>query len=279
MNEQEQNIFANVISDMLSSIRDVALYDARKRDQRPGTLGSHGLRVFSQSDEDGITMEIIRRLNIKDGVFIEFGVGNGLENNTLVLAAQGWTGFWVDVEQPAFNLTQVEKPRFGFMQRQVTLGNVMDSIAEGLRYTNNPKPDLISMDFEGNDYWLVKQMLEGGIDPSIWIVEYNGKFVPPIEWVMPYDPDARWNYDDYFGASLQSYANLFAEHGYFLACCNGFTGANAFFIKAEHRESFPEVSDDVRDAWVEPRYYLPRLHGHATSPRTVSNILNRLNGV
>jgi hypothetical protein len=34
--------------------------------------------------------------NIETGTFAEFGVGNGLENNTLILLASGWRGFWID---------------------------------------------------------------------------------------------------------------------------------------------------------------------------------------
>ena len=56
----------------------------------------YGKKNISQTDEDGITIEIIKRLNcLNNGNFIEFGVGDGTENNTLILKALGWKGFWV----------------------------------------------------------------------------------------------------------------------------------------------------------------------------------------
>src|SRR5947209_3607764 len=58
-------------------------------------LNRFGGKYFSQADEDGITLEIIKRLGIKTGTFAELGVGNGLENNTLILLANGWRGFWI----------------------------------------------------------------------------------------------------------------------------------------------------------------------------------------
>ena len=49
---------------------------------------------FSQSDEDGIIERIAQRLKISEGIFVEFGVGNGTENNTLNLLMNGWKGMW-----------------------------------------------------------------------------------------------------------------------------------------------------------------------------------------
>src|SRR5215471_2081035 len=62
--------------------------------EHPNPINRFGKKCFSQSDEDGITLEILRRIGRLDkGIYCEFGVGNGTENNTLVLAALGWRGF------------------------------------------------------------------------------------------------------------------------------------------------------------------------------------------
>src|SRR6516225_11835412 len=67
--------------------------------QHGNPLNRFGKKCFSQSDEDGITLEILRRIGVlESGVFAEFGVGDGTENNTLILAALGWKGFWVSGE-------------------------------------------------------------------------------------------------------------------------------------------------------------------------------------
>ena len=278
LNDQYLIDYLGNVNDMLGNIKDVMLYDARRRESHKNPLNQFGNKVFSQTDEDGITLEIMRRLEITKGCFVEFGVGNGMENNTLVLAAMGWTGFWVDTAQPAINLQQVPNPRFAMMTRLVTLDNIIDTMQQGLTYTANATPDLISFDFEGNDYYLVEKLLENQYCPAVFIVEYNAKFIPPIDWKVDYSPDNAWQYDDYFGASLTSFAKLFKQHGYFLACCNGFTGANAYFIRNEHRDLFADVPTDIMDIWIGPSYHLPRTHGHSPSPRTVESILNKLNG-
>lgn len=59
-------------------------------------LETFGFKGYSQNDEDGIIQEIFRRIGTTDRKFIEFGTGNGLENNTAYLLCQGWSGLWLD---------------------------------------------------------------------------------------------------------------------------------------------------------------------------------------
>jgi hypothetical protein len=67
-----------------------------RNDEDSHLLRICGRRHFSQNDEDGILLEILRRLDIVDArSFIEFGVGDGTENNTIILLAKKWSGAWV----------------------------------------------------------------------------------------------------------------------------------------------------------------------------------------
>ncbi len=55
-----------------------------------------GFKVHSQNEEDGIIQEIFRRIGTTTKTFVEIGVGNGLENNSLYLLLQGWHGLWIE---------------------------------------------------------------------------------------------------------------------------------------------------------------------------------------
>ena len=64
-------------------------------------LNKSGRKFYSQSDEDGILIEILNRIQIKNGNFLEIGVcgmtyNNGTENNTIILLMMGWKGIWID---------------------------------------------------------------------------------------------------------------------------------------------------------------------------------------
>jgi hypothetical protein len=86
------------------------------------------------------------------------------------------------------------------------------------------------------------------------VIEYNARWVPPTEWVMPYNPDHRWDGTVRFGASLQSYTNLGHLHGYTLVGCSS-AGVNAFFVRNDQINGhFPMVRDEATDHYAAPDY-------------------------
>jgi hypothetical protein len=111
-------------------------------------LNRFGAKYFSQTDEDGITLEIVRRLGIKTGTFVEVGVGNGLENNTLILLANGWRGFWIGGEHLAFN-HKLSPKRFAFFKAWVSLQNVADLMRQGFENMVITELDVLSLDLDG----------------------------------------------------------------------------------------------------------------------------------
>lgn len=248
--------------------------------RHPNPLVDCGAKIYSQNDEDGIIFEIVRRLNITNGVFAEFGVGDGLENNTLALAAAGWSGFWVGGEDLAFNPNPLgtTRPNFVYQKAWITKSNIVELYQRGLEAIRRQKCDLMSLDLDGNDYYFVEALLASGALPEVFVVEYNAKFLPPIKFKIDYNDNHTWAGDDYFGVSLATYAELFAAHGYFLACCNA-TGANAFFVKNTHRNLFADIPQEIEKLFAPGRYQLYQLdaRGHATSMRSIEHIFKALN--
>jgi hypothetical protein len=218
-------------------------------------------------------------LHLTQGVFAEFGVGNGFENNTLALVAGGWSGLWAGAQELAFNPnpTQASALKFHFKQAWITRANIGELYRSGLAAIGREKCDLISVDLDGNDYYIIEALLADGAQPEVFLAEYNAKFIPPIRFRMEYNEDHQWLGDDYFGASLASYADLFARHDYFLACCN-ISGANAFFIKNKHKGAFQDVPAELELLFASPKYFLTGLDcsGHPLSVRTIESLFARL---
>ena len=254
------------------SIREITLNDETKRirDDHPNPLNKCGKKCFSQTDEDGITLEILRRINkLENGVYAEFGVGDGTENNTLILAAMGWKGFWVGGEELAF---KTSSKKFNYQKEWITLGNITELLNKGLKATNSKEIDVISIDLDGNDIYFVEKILENGLKPSLFIVEYNAKFPPPVEFRIKYKSEHIWSGDDYYGASLSAFINVFSKFSYKLVCCNSHTGANAFFVHQSFINEFSDVPDDVNSIYVEPRFHMYYQHGHRPSVKTIERI-------
>jgi len=274
-NANYQNI--KVIADLSIQSHDINLIKQtiELQNSHPNPLNKFGKKCFSQTDEDGLTLEIIKRLKIKgNGIFAEFGVGNGLENNTLILAALGWHGFWVGGEDLAIKIEPTKN--FTYIKSWITLDNIIELAQSGLNHLGVDNVDVASLDLDGNDIHFVQKLLESGVTPKLFIVEYNGKFPPPVKFKITYDPNHRWVGDDYFGASLASFVELFAKHNYKLVCCNTHTGANAFFVHSDYAASFKDVPADIQNIYVAPRYHLHIKYGHRPSVRVVEEVFKAI---
>jgi hypothetical protein len=252
------------------SFKDLYLIESsqQRKNAHTNPLNQFGAKCFSQSDEDGITLEILRRMDVlENGCFAEFGVADGTENLTLILVALGWSGFWVGGDQLAY--TTPNNDQFRYIQKWITKNNILEITRQTKGQLQINEIDVISLDLDGNDIHFVRELLSNSICPKLFIVEYNAKFIPPIEFEMSYDENHQWLGDDYFGASLTSFVKLFGEYNYRLICCNSATGANAFFIQESYSHLFPEVPEDVLSIYAQPRYYLPKYYGHPQSTKTL----------
>jgi hypothetical protein len=201
----------------------------------PGRLERHGRKVWSQSDEDGIIEEIFRRIGTTSRTFVEFGVSDGRQCNTLKLLVEGWRGLWMESSaEDCARIRQVFAPQLGDGRLELLQANVtaetVDRLIGSARVAASGGLDLLSIDIDGNDYHVLKAMQ--AVQPRVLVVEYNGKFPPPMDLVQPYDPAHVWDRSDYFGASLQAIANLAARRGYRLVGTN-VVGVNAFFVRSD----------------------------------------------
>lgn len=235
---------------------------------------SLGLPVsfFSQNDEDQILLSILERIekHQKLSVFLELGVGNGLENNTIVLLAIGWSGVWVGGRELAFETTG---SRVTFQYAWITNDNVSSLVADGLRKRGRSiaDVDVASIDLDGNDFHFVRTLFEDGLRPAILIVEYNAKLPPPIRFVMDYNPKHTWAWNDYFGASLSSWDDFLTSKGYRLVACN-LNGTNAFYVNQRYAEKFQDVSSDISQLFIPGTHVSFPRSGHSISANMVRQL-------
>lgn len=237
----------------------------------PNPLLRQGEKFHSQNDEDGIVSAILTRIKIDSGVFVEYGCGDGLENNTIQLLMRGWSGVWIGAADLSVRIPACSR-KLHFEREWVTRDNCVELMKRGLSKIGAMKVKLVSMDLDGNDFFFVKAILEQGVDPDVFIVEYNGKFPPPIRFTIDYDAAYSWSGSDYFGASLQSFVDLFESFGFRLVCCN-VTGANAFFVAGRHSELFADVPREAEKLFMPPDYNWFLRRGHGPDPRSIEHFL------
>lgn len=247
----------------------------QKRRDAPRALSGFGYKVFSQSDEDGIIAEIFRRIGVTNRQFVEFGVGDGLENNTLALLYDGWSGLWIDGSdvfcqkiRDSYN-SAIKSGYLRVVNSFITTENIDSIIASEIKVH---EIDLLSVDIDGNDAHVYNAIT--CISPRVIVFEYNAKFGPSIDYCMAYDPNHVWRKSDRFGASLKHFENLLQKKGYSCVGCN-LVGTNAFFVRNDL------VGDNFEgpftsEAQFEPaRYELAGLpSGHPPIHATFSTRLN-----
>ena len=219
-------------------------------------LLKYGFKAYSQTDEDGIIQEIFQRIGVTNKTFIEIGVGDGLENNTLFLLLKGWKGFWVDGDLKNIKaihnkfLFLKDSGRLSIKQVWIDKDNI-DSLINDFGFPQ--EIDLLSIDIDGNDYHVFKNIVS--LNPRVVVIEYNAKLPPPVKWVMTYNQCHTKTNTDYFGASLKSFEYLFQKKGYLLVGCN-ITGSNAFFVRKDLMEEHFHSDCSAENHYEDPKYWL-----------------------
>jgi len=197
----------------------------------PKRLNRFEFQAYSQSGEDGIIAEIFRRIGVTNRVFVECGVGNGYQCNSLYLLLQGWTGLWIESNpRSCRSIRRAHADAISGKKLIVIHTAATAQTFDGLLVQSgvDDEPDLLSIDTDGNDYWLWKSIVHKR--PRVVVIEYNALHRPPVEWIMKENPAHVWTRDTYYGASLSSLEKLGKEKGYTLVGCN-FSGGNAFFVR------------------------------------------------
>ena len=246
---------------------------SKKISNAKNILNKSGKKFYSQNDEDGILLEILKRIKKNNGSFIEIGVG-GTENNTIILLMLGWKGIWIDGQKIDVNLN--ENSRLKFIKEFIDKDNCIKTLEGGLQKLNLKNKDInvISIDIDGNDFFIAETLLNNGYKPDCLIVEYNAKFPPPILYNMPYDKNYVWKGHDDQGNSIQHWVNFFEKFGYKLVCCN-ITGANAFFINNKHNDKFNDIPTDINNIYYAPDYNWFAQGGHPVSTKTIEYFANK----
>jgi len=209
----------------------------RAAGHEPPDLTAYEFRVFSQNGEDGVIAELLRRCGVGERFFVEFGVGNGSECNTAFLAhTMGWSGIYFEPHAPSYQALEF---RYRNNRRVTTMTNAItaENVEAQFAAAGVPEePDILSIDIDGNDYWVWKAIKT--YRPRIVIIEYNSALDPAVALVQPYGQAQGWDHSSGYSASLAALEVVAKEKGYRLAHTESL-GANAFFLREDLTSAVP----------------------------------------
>jgi hypothetical protein len=198
------------------------------------TLKGSERRIYSQCGEEGILERIFENIGTTNRFLVDVGAGDGVTlSNTRMFLDQGWDGNRFDVKRGE----RVHSER-------VTAENICGLLEKH----GTPKSiDLMSLDIDGIDWWVLRSILRGGYMPRVLVCEINNSkpTCPPV--TVEYDPGLVFANSDYFGASLGAFTVLAEAHCYALVHCIAW---NAFFVRRGLLPTeIPEVQWSPKATW------------------------------
>ena len=206
--------------------------------------------------------EIFKRIGVTNKYFVEVGVGDGMENNTVALFLSGWSGSWVDCDPNCIKSIQtshrflIEKQKLSLAHAFVDMENV-DAVLDALGVP--AVFDFFSIDIDGMDYWVWKGMKRHR--PRVVCIEYASSFPPPLKYILKYNPKWLEHQSMYISASLQSLTDLALEKDMVPVGCD-VTGINAFFVDKESAKDKFDEPFTAMNHYEPPRMYLSMRWGH-----------------
>jgi len=173
-----------------------------------------GIKLYSQNDEDGALLQILRCMGGHGKKeYFEFGSESGIEVNTRVLRdLYGWHGHLLDGSH--------ENTDINLHQEFFTPSNIVKLMQ---KYQASKDLDVLSVDTDMDDFYILREILLAGYRPRVLILEYNVNF--GADWAVstkakPVGQESNPSYvwastkDCYFGASAPALLLLAKEFGY-----------------------------------------------------------------
>ena len=204
------------------------------RNPDSNNIFSQQFNVFSQNGEDGILNFLTDKIKNKSRDFVEIGSANGINNNTSFLAIiKKFSGVMIEGDSHNSWLSRLVYRKYN--QSVLSLDGFvnLNNINFFIHKFPSQNPDVLSIDIDGIDYYILKQILERGIRPKILVVEYNASFGPLKSICVPYDSSFDYSLAHhtrlYYGVSISGWRNCLEPYGYKLITVDS-CGVNAFFV-------------------------------------------------
>jgi len=183
------------------------------------------MKDYSQYGESRILSNIFDKIGTINNFSVEFGASDGYKfSNTRFFLNMGWNGLQME---------GIIKGDSEVKSEFITAENINDLLE---KYEVPENFDLLSIDIDGNDYWVWKEITR---KPNVVIIEYNSNFNINDSFVLEYDPEHIWDGTYAYSASFNAMKKLGESKGYYIYKEHRFT--NLIFVKNEFIDLLPPI--------------------------------------
>ena len=198
-------------------------------------LADYKFNKFSQYGEDGIIEKIFSIIGTESKVCIEFGAWDGFHmSNTALLWTNSWKGILIEGSKKRFKTLLENTKAYDCVCMNEFVGRDGKGSLEGIlqRYGLDQNIDLLSIDIDGDDYYIFESLEE--LRPRVVICEYNA--------TIPAEKDIFADYGNNFGCSVSAINRVAHEKGYMLV---SITESNCIFVLGKYRDLFSDYETRI----------------------------------
>lgn len=248
-------IFFFLLYPSLAFLNSAELSSPKKESQiHENSLLHYAWSIHSQYGEEGVIEEILQRLKIASGFFVEFGAFDGVAlSNTCFLISRGWKGIFIESNPESFkkcvenhkgcNQVICIKEFVNHVSTNTGL-RTFDQIADS--YFPGEEIDVLSIDVDSIDYLIFENLIR---KPKIICIEGNLFWHPLLQDRLP-DEVATATYVGQPASVLQKIGE---QKGYKLVCI---VGGNYLFVRNDFSHFFQDVPPDLLALWWDGYYDL-----------------------
>jgi len=179
---------------------------------------------WSQNGEEYYLKFIFDSIGTTNKFLVDIGANDGTWlSNTKLFREMGWKSLLIDGQEfPGIEHEFITK----------------ETVLEVFERHKVPKSfDLLSLDIDGNDYWVLEEVLTK-YKPRVIISEYNAEHDPKESKAIEYDPFFSFKCDDYYGYTYEAGRKLAKRFGYEIVFQNG--DLNLYYVIKELVPSKPK---------------------------------------
>lgn len=164
---------------------------------------------------------------------VDIGAWDGKHlSNTRLFMGNGWNGLLID-----------GKDFPGIYKAFVTQENIIQILQDN----NVPKEfDLLSIDIDGNDYWILKKVLDK-YSPRVIVSEFNSEHPLNESKTIEYDPNFVFVPSDYYGYTYGAGVKLAKEYGYTIIYQQ--SNLNLFYLRNDLVTDTPDFQVQMYRHW------------------------------
>lgn len=189
--------------------------------------------------------KLISLLGIHGGYVVDIAAADGFSQSSTLgfFKRPDWSG--LAVEMDPYKFATLAFIYAAFPNARLARGRVTPSNIKALLecYEVPKNFDLLNLDIDSYDLYVVQSMLAADFRPKVISMEINEKIPPPLFFTVDYDENHYWKMDHFFGCSIQAAANTVKPFGYVL---QNLVYNNAIFVRTDvagHTISDMDVSD------------------------------------